>query len=215
MRIIIVDDHKILRNGLRMLIEKHAGMEVVGEAGTCTDALVLAAHVQPDIILLDLHLGKENSLDFISELRETASKARILILTGVPEPEPHRRALQLGARGLISKDKAIDVLLEAIERVSAGEVWIDPSMIAGVLSEVSRSEFDPEKAKIETLTAREREIVSLICEGLRNKQIAQRLAISEATVRNHITSILNKLGLSDRLEVAVYSYRHGLNKPAR
>lgn len=216
-RILIIDDHVIVRAGLRMLIENHEGMIVVGEAGTRVDALAMAGQEQPDIILLDLDIGGESGLDFLRELLGTAPQARVLVLTGMRDPEAHRRAVHLGAMGLVFKDKAAEVLIKAIQKVHAGEVWLDRSLTASILAEMSQADQtrkpDPEAEKIRSLTSREREIVGLVCEGLKNKQIADRLFISEATVRNHLTSILSKLELSDRFELALYSYRQHLAKP--
>lgn len=216
-KILLVDDHVIVRAGLRMLIENHKGMAVVGEAGSRRDAMAIAALEQPDIILLDLDMGNESGLDFLRELLATATRARVVMLTGVRDPEAHRRAVLMGAMGLVLKDKAAEVLIRAIERVHAGEVWLDRSLTASVLSEISNVDRtgkpDPEAKKIESLTTREREIVGLVCEGLKNKQIGDRLFISEATVRNHLTSILSKLELSDRFELALYAYRNHLAKP--
>jgi len=216
-RIVVIDDHVIVRAGLRMLIDNHEGMTVVGEAGTRIDALAITANEQPDIILLDLDIGGESGLDFLRELLAAATQARVLVLTGVRDPKAHRRAVLLGAMGLVFKDKAAEVLIKAIEKVHAGEVWLDRSLTASVLSEMSQADktrkADPDDAKIGSLTSREREIVGLVCEGLKNKQIADRLFISEATVRNHLTSILSKFDLSDRFELALYAYRHHLASP--
>src|SRR4029453_9645785 len=216
-KILLVDDHVIVRAGLRMLIENHMGMAVVGEAGGRRDAIAIAAREQPDILLLDLDMGNESGLDFLRELLATATRARVVMLTGVRDPEAHRRAVLMGAMGLVLKDKAAEVLIRAIERVHAGEVWLDRSLTASVLSEISNVDRagkpDPEAKKIGSITSREREIVGLVCEGLKNKQIADRLFISEATVRNHLTSILSKLELSDRFELALSAYRNHLAKP--
>jgi two-component system, NarL family, nitrate/nitrite response regulator NarL len=216
-RVLIVDDHAIVRAGLSVLIESRPGMIVVGEVGTRAEAVAVVRREQPDIILLDLDINGGSGLDFMREMIESADGARVLILTGVREVALHRRAVSLGAMGLVLKDKAEDVLIKAIERVYAGEVWLDRSLTATVLTEMSRpaegKKNDPESTKIDALTDREREKVTLVCEGLKNKQIATRLFISEATVRNHLTSILSKLELSDRFELAIYSYRHGLGKP--
>jgi DNA-binding NarL/FixJ family response regulator len=135
------------------------------------------------------------------------------VLTGVRDVEMHRRAVRLGAVGLVLKEKAADVLLKAIAKVYAGEVWLDRLLIANVLSEITRptsQSLDPEDIKIKALTVREREIIKLIGQGLKNQAIANRLCISEATVRHHLTSIFGKLGVGDRLELAIYAYRHGL-----
>ena len=216
-RILLIDDHVIVRAGLRMLIENHKGMVVVGEAGDRIDALAIAARERPQIILLDLDMGNESGLDFLRELLDAAAGARVVMLTGVRDPEAHRRAVHLGAMGLVLKDKATEVLIKAIEKVHAGEVWLDRSLTASVLSEMSQAReirrADPDARRISSLTDREREIVGLVSEGLKNKQIGDMLFISEATVRNHLTSILSKLELSDRFELALYAYRHHLAKP--
>ena len=213
-RVAIVDDHTILRAGLRMLIEAKPGMLVVGEAGNRVETFALVEREQPDVILLDLDLGGESSLSFIEDLLVISRGARILVLTGVVEPEQHQRAVRLGAMGLVLKEKCVQDLIEAIQQVNSGQVWFDQSIMTGLVAEAQRTP-DPELEKIASITSREREIVNLVCEGLKNKEIAKRLSISEATVRNHVTSILNKLELSDRFELALYFYRHGLEHPPR
>jgi DNA-binding NarL/FixJ family response regulator len=114
--------------------------------------------------------------------------------------------------GVVLKEKCVQDLISAIKQISVGQVWLDPAVMTGLVAEVQHKR-DPETEKIDALTAREREIVNLVCEGLKNKEIADRLSISEATVRNHLTSVLNKLELSDRFELALYFYRHGLARP--
>jgi two-component system, NarL family, nitrate/nitrite response regulator NarL len=216
-RVLIVDDHGIMRAGLRMLLESQPGITVVGEAATCAEALALATCAQPDVIVLDLDLGGENAIESIPMLLHTAPETRVLVLTGVRDPEVHRQAIRQGAVGLVLKEKAVETLLEAIARVRAGEVWLEPTMIARVLGDLTRpqpsSQTSPEVAKIARLTEREREVITLVGEGLRNKHIAERLYISEATVRHHLTAIFAKLGVSDRFELAIYAYQHGLAKP--
>ncbi len=216
-RVLIIDDHGIVRAGLQMLLESQPGITVVGEAATCADALELATRAQPDVIVLDLDLGGENAVESIPALLHAAREARILILTGVRDSETHRQAIRHGAMGLVLKEKAAETLLQAIAKVRAGEVWLEPTMIARVLGDLTRSQTSPrtspEAAKIATLTEREREVITLIGEGLRNKHIAERLYISEATVRHHLTSVFAKLDVSDRFELAIYAYQHGLAKP--
>jgi two-component system, NarL family, nitrate/nitrite response regulator NarL len=216
-RVVLVDDHAVVRAGLRMLIESRPGLLVVGEAATTTDALVVAEREQPDIILLDLDLGGDNGLNILPELFATAKHARVLILTGVRDPEEHQRAVRLGAMGVVLKEKAADELLKAIEQVHIGEVWLDGALMARVLGRVGATEtpINPETAKIATLTDREREVIALICEGLQNRVIGDRLFISETTVRHHLTSIYDKLGVANRLELVIYAYRHGLAKQPR
>jgi two-component system, NarL family, nitrate/nitrite response regulator NarL len=216
-RVLIVDDHGIMRAGLRMLLESQAGLMVVGEASSCADALALATCTQPDVIVLDLDLGGENALESIPTLLRTAPETRILVLTGLRDPEVHRQAVCHGALGLVFKEKAVETLLQAITKVRAGEVWLEPTMIARVLGDLTRPQSSPqtsaEATKIARLTEREREVITLVGEGLRNKHIAERLYISEATVRHHLTAIFAKLDISDRFELAIYAYQHGLAKP--
>ena len=215
-RLVLIDDHEVVRTGLRMLIESRPGWQVVGEAATGSEAQAAVAREQPDMIVLDLDLGGKSGLDFLAEVLATAPTARVLILTGVRDPDLHRRAVHLGALGLVMKENAAAVLLEAIEKVAAGEIWLEPALTARVLREMTRprgaAARDPEAAKIALLTPREREVIPLIGEGLKNQQIAKRLFISEATVRHHLTSIFAKLGVADRLELLAYAYRNGLTK---
>ena len=210
-RILIVDHHRLVGTGLRMLIESEPGMKVVGKACNRSDALALAASKKPNLILLDIDLGSENGLDFLPELRETARNARVLILTGVKDTETHRRAARLGAAGLVLKEHTAEVLFKAIKKVHQGEVWLDRSMIGGLLSEMTGPDrVDADAVKIAGLTARERGVIALIAEGLKNKQIAERLFISETTVTHHLSSIFAKLGVSDRLELVIYAFAHKL-----
>jgi DNA-binding NarL/FixJ family response regulator len=217
-RVLLVEDHAVVRAGLRMLIESWPRVVVVGEAGDRADALRLVAEQQPNIILLDLDLGADSGLDFLPQLLDRAPAAHVLLLTGVDDPEQHQRAVRLGALGVVRKDQAASVLLKAIERVHAGEAWLDRTMVARVLSDLARPPEpapNPEAARIASLTDRECQVIQLICEGLPNKGIADRLAISEATVRHHLTAIFSKLGLTSRLELVIYAYQHDLAKPPR
>ena len=215
MRIAIVEDHTLAREGLRMLIESQADMEIAAEAGTVEEALAaVRGGEKPDVVLLDLDLGGINIVERIPEILEASEGTRVLVLTGIREPELHLRALRLGALGLVLKDQAGQTVLKAIRKVHAGEAWIDRSMTANLLVDVSTAEAKRarEAAKIATLSHREREIVAVLCEGLSNRQIAEKLFISESTVRNHMTSILSKLELLDRFELAIYCFRHGVAK---
>lgn len=216
-RILLVDDHVVVRAGLRLIIQSRPDMTIVGEAGNRDEALARAASERPDIILLDLDLGGDSGVAVIAELMKAAGDARIIILTGLRDADVHRQAVLLGAMGIVQKEKAASVLIGAIERVYAGEAWLDPALMAGVLSEVrgKAKKDDPELEKIDSLTNREREVISLIGEGLKNKQIAERLFISETTVRHHLTSIFSKLDVVDRVELLIYAFRHGLANPPR
>jgi len=214
-RIMIIDDHAVIRAGLRMLIEQDQTMSVVAMAGNRADSLLLAEKEQPDIILFDLMLGDEDGLEFLPALCDISPNSRVLVLTGVQTTESHRIAIRRGAMGIVLKQQAADLLLKAIRKVHAGEVWIDRSMMGSVLDDVRTERqqgSNTEATKIASLTPREREVVALVSEGLKNKLIGERLYISETTVTHHLSSVFSKLEVSDRLELIIYAFRHGLAK---
>ena len=216
-RILIIDDHKIIRDGLRDLIESRVGMRVIGDVGNRADALRVAARERPDIIVLDLDLGAESGLALIPELHEAYKEAGIIILTGVRDIEKRDQAMELGAKGVVLKEEGATELLKAIEKVAhTGEYWLEAGA-ARRLFEKRRARTnqmsDPEAAKINTLTEREREIIALVGEGLENKEIAGRLRpiVAESTVRNNLSIIYDKLEIKGgRLALLVYAYKHGL-----
>ena len=212
-RIMIIDDHAVVRTGLRMLIENHPRMRVVTMANNGSEALDLLAREPVDLILLDLDLGRENGLNFIQELRAANNGAPILVLTGLRDPAAHRQAVKLGAMGVVVKDQAAEVLIKAIEKVTDGEIWLDRATMGNVLNELTgqaQGELDSPDTRINSLSDREREVVALISEGLKNKQIGKRLFISETTVTHHLSSIFSKLGVSDRLELVIFAFGHNL-----
>jgi DNA-binding NarL/FixJ family response regulator len=211
----IIEDHALVRSGLRMLIENHAGMRVVGEASNRAEAFKVGKANPPDIFILDLDLKHENGLDFLPELISTFKSSRVLVVTASTDAEAHQRAIKAGGLGLVLKEQASEVLLTAIGKLHAGEAWLSPALTAAVLSKIPGSPDDSEERKIASLTKREREIILLIAQGFKRTQIAEKLFISETTVRNHLTSILYKLKLSDRFELVFYAFRHGLAKPPR
>ena len=217
-RILIVDDHAIIREGLRDLIESRPGKVVVGDAGTRADALRIAAAEQPDVIVLDLDLGQDSGLELLPELLETAQAASVIILTGARDVGQRDRAMELGAKGVVLKEKGATELLSAIEKVhDTGDYWFEPGAAKRLLGRRPRGGDeapDPEAAKIGSLTPTERELVNYIGEGLDNRQIAARMHIAESTVRNNLTRIYDKLDIKGgRLGLLVYAYRHGLVKP--
>ena len=213
-RILLVDDHELFLSGMRLLIENEPGLSVVGQAVNRTSALDVA-RLRPDIILLDLDLGNEVSLDFLTDLLRVGVSSRVVVVTALPDPELHLRAVRLGAMGVVLKVEVVSTLFKAIRKVYAGEVWLNRSMVATVMTEFvqpSKRKTDPEAVKIASLTERELEVIALLGEGRRNKQIGERLFISEKTVRHYLTSIFDKLEVSDRLDLMIYSYKHGLAK---
>jgi two-component system, NarL family, nitrate/nitrite response regulator NarL len=215
-RVFLLGEHALIRAGLKMLIESHAGLRVVGEASNYSNAAAAGLR-EADIIVLDSDLDRNTNLDFLQEMVASTKPARLLVLTGTADLESHYCAVRLGAMGLVLKERPAEVLVKAIEKVHAGEVWLDRSAIAGVLRGLSNgsedASVDSDVARIANLTERERGVIAVIGEGLKNRQIAERLFISETTVRHHLSSIFDKLGVSDRFELLVYAYRHKLAKP--
>jgi two-component system, NarL family, nitrate/nitrite response regulator NarL len=200
-------------------LENSPEVVVVGEAGRGREALEIAARERPNVVLLDLDLGDESGLDIIQELTSRMPQTRILVLTGLRDLEPQRRAMLLGASGVIRKDKAADALVKAVRCVYGGEVWLDHELTASVFQEMRQKQSglgrDDDAARVASLTPREREVVGLVAQGHSTHTIAQVLFISEKTVRNHLASIYDKLQVSQRLELALYAARHGLVPPAK
>ena len=213
-RVVIIDDQMLFRVGIKSLMDQSKDLTCVGDASSRSEALAVVARTQPDVILMDLNLRDECVLSFLPDLLAANGDAKVLILTNLRDEELQRKAVRLGARGLVMKDQSFEVLAKAIERVYAGEMWLDRSMTAALIEELSRrreaNKTNPEAAKIETLTEREREVIAAVGEGLKNKEIGERLFISDITVRHHLTSIYSKLEVSDRLELIIYAYRHNL-----
>ena len=213
-RIMIVDRHKLVREGVRMLVDGNPVFQVVAEAGNGTEAFMLAERERPDVILLALDLGAERGLDILPGLLAASRSARVLVLTHVEDPEEHRKAMILGAMGVVQKDVGVEVLFKALEKVHAGEIWYDRSKMGGVLREMLQNgngkKPDPLTVKIASLTPREHEVIALVSQGLKNKVIGEKLFISETTVRHHLTSVFEKLGVSNRLELILFAFGQGL-----
>ncbi len=212
-RVLIVDDHAVVCAGLRMLIDQDPDMQVTSLAGNRSEALAAAASDQPNIIILDIVLGDEDGLSLLPELTGISPNSRVLVLTGLRSSDSQRKAMRAGAMGIVLKEHAAETLIKAIKKVHHGEVWLDRLTMGSVLKEMTeKKQADPNQDKIATLTEREREVVTLVGEGLKNKQIAAKLFISETTVTHHLSSVFSKLAVSDRLELIIYAFRHGLAK---
>lgn len=217
-RIFIIDDHPTIIWGLERLIEsEQPRMGVVGKATASAPAMPLIERAQPDVVLLDLDLGHENGLDAIPELLKK-SAAKILVLTGVRDTGAHEAAIRAGALGVVGKEVDPAELLQAIVRVHRGELSVDRQTTERLLAKISRNQSPPgrsiEEERIASLTARERDIVlSLVRQPqLLIKEVAELLGISEKTLRNHLSSIYEKLGVSGRLELYVFSSKQMLDK---
>ena len=215
--VLLVDDHPVVREGVKMLLSGATDLVVAGEVHSGEAALQALGQGPVDVVLLDLDLGAEGGVVLLPRIASAAPTARVLVLTGLRDRDRHRQALLAGARGLLLKDKSPEQLLKAIRKVHAGELWFERAVLEAALQRAVSSQQgrDPVERRIAELTARELEVVRLIGEGLKNRDIAEQLGISEKTVRNHLSMVFDKLGVSDRLELLVFAYRHGLAQPPR
>jgi DNA-binding NarL/FixJ family response regulator len=211
-RIVIADDHTIFREGLKPLLSGQPGFKVVGEASDGGEACKLVEKFKPDILLLDLFMPKMNGLDVLTALAESHSNVRTILLSGAMEGEEITKAFELGARGVVLKDSATSILFQSIHTVMAGEYWIG-SQSATCLVETLKQQRSVEKKvapKNYGLTPREMEIMKAAVSGCSNKEIAAQYSISEQTVKHHITSIFDKLGVYNRLELTLFVFHHNL-----
>ncbi len=219
-RILLVDDHLLMLWALERLIEcEKIRMEIVGKATSCAEALKLAVETHPDVILLNIDLDGENTLNILPQLVSNSQpKARVLLLTGLRDTSIHDNAVLAGAFGVIGREGAPEEILRAIAKVHQGELWLDPAAIGRIFVELSRKRasetVNPERQKISSLTTRERQIISAIMNqaGAINRVIAEMLHITEHTLHNHLTSIYEKLGVANRLELYVYANKHDLRQ---
>lgn len=200
--IVIVDDHPVVRDGLKAYLDLHDDVEVVGQAGTVSEALAIVPALAPDVVLLDLQLPDRNGLQAIPDLLVTDPAPRVVVLTSFVDDDSVRRAIRLGASGYLAKHANPDTLLDGIRAAHRGEMPLDPSAARALASQ----RRDP----LEQLTPREREVLEHIAKGMSNRSISAALYITEKTVKTHVSAILAKLGVDDRTQAALFARDHGL-----
>ena len=207
-RVLIADDHPVVRRGLRTLLTSEPGLEPVGEATDGAEAVLLARSLQPDVILLDMVMPRKNGLEAIIEIKRENPAARILVLTSFAEDEKVFPAIKAGALGYLLKDSSPEELLEAIRNVYQGQSSLHPTIARKLINELKQP---PELTPAQTiLTDREVEVLKLVAQGFTNQEIADRLTLSEWTVRTHVRNILDKLHLANRTQAALYALKEGL-----
>jgi len=210
-RVMIADDHAVVREGLRSLISTEPGMSLAGEASNGEEAVAMYRRLKPDVALLDLMMPRKDGISAIREIKEIDPQARILVLTSFFEDEQVFPAIKSGALGYLLKDSSPHELLQAIREVYAGDSFLDPVIARKVIQELNRpAELPP---TVDPLSEREMEVLRLIAEGLSNQEIADRLVISERTARNHVGNILSKLHLANRTQAALFAIRKGFYQP--
>jgi two-component system NarL family response regulator len=217
LRVVIVDDHTLFREGLRTILEMEDDLEVVADAENAEDIVELIWQTRPDVLLLDIRMPQGSGLDAVPAVLRISPRTQVLVLTACDEKEEHVRAFKLGAKGVILKDSARQTLMQAIHTVCGGQVWVDPRMATALVEELSH--LGPDNAGAAPrdengLTERELEIVRLVASGYKNKEVGNTLTISERTVKTHLTNIFQKLGVRDRVGLVMYALRHGLTRAA-
>jgi DNA-binding NarL/FixJ family response regulator len=207
-KIVIADDHVLFREGLKRLISLEKDILVVGEASNCTDAVEVTARMQPDILLLDLKMPASNTVESLFEIAEKSPPTKVIILSAYSEEASVVNTAKGRARGYILKGISLPTLVEAIKKVNAGQIWIDPELQArGDFERIAKSLTDlgpPANETLHSLTKRELEILQLVAEGLSNEEIGQRIYISKKTVKTHLTNIFDKLQVNNRFKAALW-----------
>ncbi|MBI4259975.1 MAG: response regulator transcription factor [Actinobacteria bacterium] len=213
LRVLIVDDHALFRRGLQMVLEQEDDIEVVGEAADGAEAVTQAQDLMPDVVLMDVRMPKRSGIEATEQIRDLLPHAKILMLTISDEETDLYEAIKAGASGYLLKEISIEEVADAIRSVWAGQSRISPSMASKLLSEfaaMSKRADERQQLPAPRLTEREMDVLRLVAEGLNNRDIAERLFISENTVKNHIRNILEKLHLHSRMEAVVYAVREKL-----
>jgi DNA-binding NarL/FixJ family response regulator len=219
-RIVVADDHPIFRDGLCKLLALEEDFEVVAQAQDGRQVLDVLQQTEPDILLLDLKMPGLDGLSTLQRLQVTKGKTRVIVLTASDDKNEFVQAMKLGTSGIVLKQTATELLIKSIRKVHAGEIWLDSHTTAAVIRQfVANDEMPsppapmaaPRDRERSPLSQREREIVALVAQGFKNKEMAEKMFISEQTVKNHLHNIFDKLGVSDRLELALYAIHNNLH----
>jgi NarL family two-component system response regulator LiaR len=208
-RVMVVDDHAVVREGLRTFLQLQDGLEVVGEAADGDEAVRAAEHLRPDVVLMDLVMPRRDGVSAMRELRRRLPATRVIVLTSFTDDERLLPAIQAGAAGYLLKNAEPSELARAVRLAHAGDALLDPSVAARLVDALAGA-GGPGSAPAERLTAREREVLGLLARGMPNKRIARELGIAEKTVKTHVGHVLGKLGVTDRTQAALHALRTGL-----
>lgn len=214
-RVLISDDHPIVREGLRRLLCLEDDIEIAGEVGDGEGTVAMVDQLEPDVVLLDLRLPGMDGLTVLQRLQRLNKKTKVIVLTASEDKNEFVQAMKLGCSGIVLKQTAAELIVKSIRKVYAGEIWLDSHTTAAVMRQFA-SPAEPAAAvggrarDRSPLSQREREIVGLVAQGYKNKEMAEKMFISEQTVKNHLHNIFDKLGVSDRLELALYAIHKGL-----
>ena len=210
--VLIADDHALMRQGLKQILELEEDIEVVGLAMNGEETIKLAQQLKPHVILLDINMPQMNGIQALRRLKDMGTDSKIIILTIHEDKEYLFETINIGASGYVLKDAESSSLVKAIRNVFNGDSYIHPSLATALVKEFNRSGKMEEECKRERLTRREYEVLILIAEGRNNKEIADNLFISEKTVKNHVSNIFKKIEVNDRTQAAIYAYKHNIKK---
>ncbi|MBI3207859.1 MAG: response regulator transcription factor [Candidatus Solibacter usitatus] len=215
-RVLIADDHPIVRDGLKKLLTLEEDIKIVGEASDGRQVLEMLTEFEPDVLLLDLRMPNLDGLSVLQSLQQTGKKVRVIVLTASEDKNEFVQAMKLGCSGIVLKQTATDLIVKSIRKVSRGEIWLDSHTTAAVMRQFASpadqlAAMNGKARERSPLSTREREIVQLVAQGYKNKEMAEKMFISEQTVKNHLHNIFDKLGVSDRLELALYAIHKGLH----
>jgi DNA-binding NarL/FixJ family response regulator len=211
-RILIVDDHEVVRLGLKALLEHHPQFEVVGEAGAAREALEEVEKTLPDVVVMDIRLPGSSGIEACEEITRRFPETRVIMLTSYAEDEMLFSAIRAGASGYVLKQIGGEDLIKALEAIGRGEALLDPAVTQRVFQEVRRAVKEEEASAFSNLSQQEKHVLMLVSEGKTNREIAKALFLGEGTVRNYVSSILSKLGVSNRAEAAAYAVGHNLRE---
>lgn len=217
-QVLIADDHPIMREALKHLLTLEPDIDVVGEAADGREVLNKVAELKPDVLLLDLRMPYLDGLGTLERMQQMGSPTRVLILTASEDKAEYVSAMKLGCAGIVLKQAPPDLILKSIRKVYGGEIWLDSQTTAAIMrqfsnpTEPSTPSLGAKGRERSPLSAREREIVGLVSQGYKNKEMAEKMFISEQTVKNHLHNIFDKLGVSDRLELALYAIHSGIHE---
>jgi two-component system response regulator DevR len=211
-RIVLVDDHEVVRLGLKALLERHPHFEVVGEAGSAREAIEQVEALEPDVVVMDIRLPGVSGIEACEEIVNRHPDTKVIMLTSYAEDEMLFSAIRAGASGYILKQIGSDDLIKALEAVGRGEALLDPAVTQRVFQEVRRAVKEEEASAFAHLSQQEKHVLLLVSEGKTNREIAKSLFLGEGTVRNYVSSILSKLGVNNRAEAAAYAVEHNLRE---
>jgi DNA-binding NarL/FixJ family response regulator len=215
-RVVLADDHPIVRDGLRKLLSLEDDIEVVGEASDGREVVQVIQETNPDVLILDLRMPYMDGLATLQALQHIERKVRVIVLTASEDKNEFVQAMKLGCSGIVLKQTAPELIVKSIRKVHSGEIWLDSHTTAAVMRQFAApsetmSGSAPKGRERSPLSQREREIVGLVAQGYKNREMAEKMFISEQTVKNHLHNIFDKLGVSDRLELALYAIHKGLH----